>query len=136
MSETDKGTFQFTIHMESNEYGPEESEWQDECRDFFNSMVKEIEEGELKPVERPSREGEKADLLLLFNEIVAYGVSIGAFSAIYQLAKLWLEQRSRCDIVLKFPDGSEMKMRGLSEREAGEKMQEHQQRCAQDKEET
>ncbi len=131
MKEPNHSSFTFTIQLESQDYIPEDSEWQEECRQFYNNLYDEIEEGELEPNKKESREGDKSGFIELFNEIVTYGISIGGFSAMYQLSKLWLDQRSNCDIVLKFPDGSEMKMRGLSPEEAEQKMQEHQQKYAQ-----
>ena len=130
MSEPNKSPFTFTIQIESQDYTSEDSDWQEECRQFYNNLSDELEEGELEPVKQASKEGDKADFIELFNQIVTYGISIGAFSALYQLAKLWLEQRNNCDIVLKFPDGSEMKMQGLSQQEAEQKMQEHQKKHA------
>jgi hypothetical protein len=117
----------FTIHLTSQDSAPADSAWQEECRQFYHRLVEAVDEGELAPVKHEAPEGSKTDVLELFHQIVTYGISIGAFSALYQLTKLWLEQRSRCDIVLKFPDGSEMKVRGLSQPDAEQIMRDHQQ---------
>ena len=131
MSESNITPIQFTIHIESQEYDHEDSEWQDECRKFYTRMVEALEEGQFEPAKQKAPEGAKTDFVEMFNQIIAYGISGGAFAAMYQLVQLWLEHRSRCDIVLKFPDSSEMKMRGLSWKDAEQKMQEHQRKHSQ-----
>jgi hypothetical protein len=62
--------------------------------------------------------GRSADFLFLFNQFVITGLSLGAFKAAFELAKLWLEQRQNCEVTLKFPDGSQMKVSNLAHDQA------------------
>ena len=54
----------------------------------------------------------------LLNDIVAYGVQIGAFSAIYLLAKDLYARCFRAEVVLNFPSGSSMTLKNLTQQEA------------------
>lgn len=119
--------FQLALHITSLDHGADDDIWQQECRQLYNRMTTAVaeEDGILEPTKRQAPEGSRADVIELFHSIVTYGISIGAFSAIYQLAKLWLEQRQRCNITLQSPDGSTLNIRGLSEREAEQRLQEH-----------
>ncbi|GAK54693.1 hypothetical protein U14_05981 [Candidatus Moduliflexus flocculans] len=63
--------------------------------------------------------------LPLLTDIIAYGRSIGAFSAIYTLFKDLTARYFKAEVELKFPDGSSMMLKGLSLQEAEQKMKEH-----------
>jgi len=54
----------------------------------------------------------------LLSDIVAYGVQIGAFSAIYLLAKDLYARYFRAEVVLNFPNGSSMTLKNLTQQEA------------------
>ena len=116
MGETLNPAWQCTIHLTSQDDASADEAWQDTCRQLYQRFTTIIrdEQGEIHPLQQPAPAEAKAHILELFHQIVAYGLSIGAFTGIYNLAKLWLEQRPRCEIELAFPDGSKLKMRGLS----------------------
>jgi hypothetical protein len=53
----------------------------------------------------------------MFNTFIAHIVvtsSIAGLKTIFDLTKLWLENRKGAEVVLKFADGSEMKVSGAS----------------------
>lgn len=130
MADTSSHAWVCTIHITSPEDAPEDDLWQEACRQLYNSFVDVVpaQEGDLKPLQRPAPPDSKAlGILELFHQIVTYGVSIGAFASMYNLSKLWLEQRPRCEIELAFPDGSKLKVRNTSWQEAQRIIQEHQQ---------
>lgn len=106
------------ISMESENYGPEDSYWQKECHQLYSQIKKTLDEGTIEPlnVEREGR-GYRGGFLEIFSTITAGIASIGGFTAIIELAKLWLENRKGCEITLKFPDGSELKISGASKEE-------------------
>ena len=56
----------------------------------------------------------------LLNDIVAYGVQIGAFSAIYLLAKDLYARCFSAEVVLNFPNGSSMTLKNRTQQEAEE----------------
>ena len=131
MREANVSPLNCTLHIESPDEDTADSTWQGECRQLYQRMLGALEDGELKPVQQHTAAGAKTDVVELFSQIIAYGISIKAFSAIYQVAKLWLEHRPRCDVVLKFPDGSEIKVQKVAWDEAERLMLEHQHRDAQ-----
>jgi hypothetical protein len=63
--------------------------------------------------------------ITLLTDIIAYGVSIGAFSAIYMLAKDLYNRYFKAEVVLTFPDGSTLTLKNLSQKEAEQKMKDH-----------
>ena len=134
MGETPLPAWQCTIHLSSQDDTAADEAWQGTCRQLYQrfTAIMRDEPGEIHPLQQPAPAGAKADMLELFHQIMTYGLSIGAFTGIYNLAKLWLEQRPRCEIELAFPDGSKLKMRGLSWAEAERKFQEHQARGIKD----
>ena len=64
-------------------------------------------------------------VLLLLTGIVATGVSTGAFSAIYLLTKDLLARRENADVELKFKDGSVLKLRNLTPKDAEARIKAH-----------
>ena len=61
----------------------------------------------------------------LLTDIIAYGASIGAFSAIYLLAKDLYDRYFNAEVKLTFPDGSTLNLKHLSTQEAEQKMKAH-----------
>ena len=50
--------------------------------------------------------------------LVVQGSSLGAFSAMFEILKVWLAERPTYEITLKYPDGSELKASHLSMEQA------------------
>lgn len=69
-------------------------------------------------------QGTRGDLSLL-NDIVIIGVNIGAFAAIYTLAKDMISLYLNADVQLKFEDGSSITLKNLTEKEAENKIKQH-----------
>jgi hypothetical protein len=61
----------------------------------------------------------------LLSQIVVTGISVGAFTAIYTLAKDLYDRYATAEVELKFADGSTLKLKGLSYAQAEAKMREH-----------
>jgi hypothetical protein len=64
-------------------------------------------------------------LLAILTAIVVGGTKIGAFKAIYVLARDFMDNHKNAEIVLKFGDGSILKLKGLTREEAERKMEAH-----------
>jgi hypothetical protein len=56
---------------------------------------------------------------------IVTGLSVGAFTAIYALAKDLYDRYATAEVELKFADGSTLKLKGLSYAQAQERMREH-----------
>ncbi len=125
MSEANPSAVNLEIRVESPHDDPTDDVWQQECRELYNRLLDLPEVGGVTPKTQPSQTGDK-DVLEQFHELIAYGISIGAFSALYQVVKLWLEHRPRCDVTVTFPDGSEIKAKNVSLQEAERLSQSHQ----------
>ncbi len=74
-----------------------------------------LDTGTVEPLKVEKEEkGHRGGFLEIFSTVIAGISSIGGLTAIIELAKLWLEHRKGCEITLKFPDGSEMKVSDAS----------------------
>ena len=106
------------ISIESKNYAPEDSDWQKECHQLYSQIRKTPDEGIVEPLKAEKEEnGYRGGFIEIFSTITAGIASIGGLTAIIELAKLWLGNRKGCEITLKFPDGSEMKVSGASKEE-------------------
>lgn len=111
MSRGDPTNLPVTINLESASYGPEDSEWQQECHQLYNQIRDALDAGTIEPLKVSKRgKGYRGGFVEIFNTVTAGIASIGGLSVIIDLAKLWLEHRKGSEITLKFPDGSEMKV--------------------------
>jgi hypothetical protein len=63
--------------------------------------------------------------LEVLSQIVVTGISVGAFTAIYTLAKDLYDRIAAAEVELKFADGSTLKLKGLSNSQAQEQMRLH-----------
>ena len=115
MSKTDQPNLPVTINLESENYQPDDSEWQEECHQLYRQIKSILDAGTIEPL-KVSKEGKgyRGGFIEIFNTVTAGIASIGGLSVIIDLAKLWLEHRKGSEITLKFPDGSEMKISSAS----------------------
>ena len=58
------------------------------------------------------------------------GAKIGAFKAIYTLAKDLFDRSHNAEVELKFKDGSVLKLKGLTRQEAEDRLEQHLRRAA------
>ena len=119
MSKMNTTNLPFMIKLESEYYAPEDSEWQEECRKLYMRIKDALDEGTVEPVKvKKEEEGHRGPIELeMFNTFIAHIVvtsSIAGLKTIFDLTKLWLENRKGAEVVLKFADGSEMKVSGAS----------------------
>jgi len=103
---------------------PNENEqaFQAAAADFLNNLrtVRDLNV-EIPETAKPGTRG----FLELLSHIVATGLSVGAFSAIYLFAKDLYDRCATAEVELKFSDGSALKLKGLTQAQAEAKMREH-----------
>jgi hypothetical protein len=100
-----------TINLESENYKPDDSEWQQECHQLYSQIRDTLDTGTIEPLKvSKGGKGYRGGFVEIFSTVTAGIASIGGLSVIIDLAKLWLEHRKGSEITLKFPDGSEMKV--------------------------
>jgi len=115
----------FNITLESEEIEERADYWQKQCNFLYNKILKELPSGLIQPLSYESAEGEKAELITIFSTLVATGITTKAFDIIFDIIKIWLENRPHTKITLKYPDGSIIELSGLSKSEALTLMEEH-----------
>jgi len=64
-------------------------------------------------------------VITLLTGIIVVGIKIGAFSAIYALAKDLYARYVNAEVQLKFKDGSVLTLKNLTQKEAEEKIANH-----------
>src|ERR1700752_865186 len=119
MSKKKTSDLPFMIKLESDDYASEDSEWQEECRKLYMRIKDTLNEGTVEPIKvKKEEEGHRGPLEFeMFDTFIAHIVvtsSIAGIKTIFDLAKLWLENRRGAEVVLKFSDGSEIKVSGAS----------------------
>ena len=63
--------------------------------------------------------------ITLFTGIIVAGSKIGAFKGIYTLAKDLFDRSHGAEVELKFKDGSVLKLKGLTQQQAEERIDRH-----------
>ncbi len=123
--ESSPGKIRVLIHP--TDRSPEESDWQEECRQLYDQIRRSREVAKLQPLRKAGGPGDRG-VLELFHNFVATGVSLGAFAAIYQMARLWLEHRKNVEITLALPNGISLNVSNISYEEALRLYEQHQAR--------
>jgi hypothetical protein len=117
----------FTITLIPTDREAEDNDWQKECRKLYGQIQNavKVEEGKVRPLTQKSGADERSGILEFFHQFVAYGISIGGFKAIFELAKTWGEYRKNCEINLAFPDGTQLKIGKVSYDDAVQLWEKH-----------
>ena len=115
----------FNITLESEEFEESPEYWQKQYNLLYNMMIKELPSGSIQPLSYKSAEGEKADLVTIFSTLVATGIAVEAFDKLFDIIKIWLENRPKTKVTLKYQDGSIIELSGLSKSKALALMEEH-----------
>lgn len=115
MSKQEKSYLPLDITIESQDYSPADSEWQEECNRLYHQIKSSLGDGSLEPRKvEVDEDGHRGGILEVFNILTAGIASIGGLTAIIGAAKLWLEYRKGTEIELKFPDGTGIKLSSAS----------------------
>ena len=115
----------FNITLESEEFEESPEYWQKQYNFLYNMILKELPSGTIEPLSYESGEGEKAELVTIFSTLVATGITAKAFDKLFDIIKIWLENRPKTKVTLKYKDGSIIELSGLSKSEALALMEEH-----------
>jgi hypothetical protein len=95
-------------------------------------FVRELEAvNDLDTHAKPKRIPGTRGILAVLTGIVVIGSKLGAFAAIYVLAKDLYARYVNAELELKFKDGSTLKLKNLTQAEAEKKIAEHFMRCEQ-----
>jgi len=105
-------TFQLLIKSEEAEESSEY--WQRECCLLYNTINRNITEGSIEPLTCKSAEGERAGIIAAFNVLSASGLLVKSVGHVFDLVKVWLESRPKAKIVMKFPNGNEIEISGVT----------------------
>jgi hypothetical protein len=104
----------FSIIMTSGNVEDRSEYWQEQCQKLYDSIVRNLSEGSIKPLEFERDQGERIDLITIFSTLVAFGIKGEVFvNVILDLIKNWLEYRPTAEIEIKCPDGSTVKISKL-----------------------
>lgn len=105
-------TFQLLIKSEEAEDSSER--WQRECCLLYNTINRNIAEGSIEPLTCNSAEGERAGIIAAFNVLSASGLLVKSIGHMFDLIKVWLESRPKAKVIMKFPNGNEIEISGVT----------------------
>ncbi len=115
----------FNIVLESEEFEARSEHWQTQCNVLYNMIQEELPSGSIQPLSYKSAKGERADLITIFSILAATGITAKAFDRMFDMIKIWLENRPKTKVMIKYPDGSMLELSGLSKSEALKLIEEH-----------
>ena len=95
-----------------------------EAKDLYLELVGGLNEGQVQPWQGRGVADHRGfdDSFRLF---ILTGINFGVFAGMFEILKTWLQARSTCEITLKYPDGSELKISNLSLEAAQSLHQQH-----------
>jgi len=97
------------------------------CRDLYLELKAQADEGEIKPTRPEGASTERFTGLEVFHQLILSGISMGVFSGLYNVVKLWLDNRPTCEVTLTYPDGFQMKVSKLTLEQAEKLHHQHSQ---------
>ncbi|HII94021.1 MAG TPA: hypothetical protein HA262_18235 [Methanosarcina sp.] len=104
----------FQLLLESEEAEELSEYWQKQCCFLYNTIKRNIAEGSIEPLTCKAAEGERAGIIPIFNILSASGLSIKSVGHVFDLIKVWLEVRPKAKVVMKFPNGNEIEISGVT----------------------
>ncbi|OEU61855.1 MAG: hypothetical protein BBJ57_13795 [Desulfobacterales bacterium PC51MH44] len=106
-----------TLLPDPDDYtSPEDKRWQEECEKLYLAIKKKIPQASIRPTKRKGSEDTRAaaDIFSILSVALA---SIGGFKTLYELLKLWVENRNqnreRVSVTIKIGD-SELNISNIS----------------------
>ena len=100
--------FDFQIILESEEVEESSTYWQKQCQVLYDAIRKNLSEGSIDPSSRKGGEGEKADIIILFDVLTLTGITLNSFYVLIKLINVWERNRKRANLKFKFRNGSEV----------------------------
>lgn len=120
--------FDFQIIVESSDVDETTDYWQKQCSVLYSEFNNNLISGSIEPLASECESGEKADICMLLNVLIASSITKIALERILDVIDTWLENRSSAKVVLKFDDGSTIELPHQTKEEAFKLMEEHQRR--------
>ena len=111
-------SWDFNIILESGELKENQEYWQKQCKILYSNILKDLPTGSIQPLKSKSAKGEKCDIVAIFSILNAAGITKIAFDRMYNVMKIWLENRPKTRVSIKYQDGSIIKLTGLTNSEA------------------
>ncbi|MBI2485627.1 MAG: hypothetical protein HYW01_01440 [Deltaproteobacteria bacterium] len=115
MDKIDSSNLPLVIKLESKDYSPQDSEWQEECRQLYVQIKRALDTGTVEPLKVETEEkGHRGGFLETFDMLtVKTGVEVMVL--VGQIVMHWYQRRKdSTEITLKFPDGGEMRISAAS----------------------
>jgi hypothetical protein len=103
-------TFEIDIQDTS---GAANAEWAAACRDLYLDLTLQMDGSEIKSRNDEGIATDRVGLEIL-QQLIVSGVSLGVFTGIYNVLKLWLENRPTAEVTMTYPDGFMMKVSKLT----------------------
>ena len=116
----------FNIILEPEELKENQEYWQKQCNFLYNNIVKDLSAGSIQPLKSESAKGEKGGFVAIFSVLNATGITLKAFDRIFDVVNIWLENRPKTRVSLKYQDGSTIELTGLTKSEALKLIEAHQ----------
>lgn len=113
--EEDEQLPEFQLLIKSEEAEELSEYWQKQCCLLYNTINRNISEGSIEPLTCKAAEGERAGIIASFNVLSASGLLVKSFGHVLDIVKMWLESRPRARVLMKFPNGSEIEISGMSD---------------------
>lgn len=99
-------------------------EWLEDCQKLYYEIALNLEHGLVQPVKAAVNSGERG-LTELFQNLMLTGINLGVFAGLYNLLKLWVENRKTSEVTIKYPDGFTLIVTRISLEEALEMHKKH-----------
>ncbi len=112
--EHDKKIPPFQLLLESEEAEELSEYWQKQCCILYNAINRNIMEGSIEPLTCEGVKGERAGIITTFSVLLASGLSMKTFEHILDIINVWLENRQKSKVVMKFPNGNEIEISGVT----------------------
>lgn len=114
LMEQDEQLPEFQLLIKSEETEESSEYWQRQCCLLYNTISRNITEGSIEPLTCKAEEGERG-IIAAFNVLSASGLLVKSFGHVLDIVKTWLESRPKARVLMKFPNGSEIEISGMSD---------------------
>lgn len=104
----------FQLLLESENAEELSEYWQKQCCTLYNAINRNIDEGSIEPLTCKAAEGERAGIIPVFNVLSASGLSLKSVGHVFDIVKVWLDVRPKAKVVMKFPNGNEIEISGVT----------------------
>jgi hypothetical protein len=104
----------FELLIKSDESEESSEYWQRQCCLLYNNINRSITEGSIEFLTCESAEGDRAGIIEAFNVLLASGLFIKSAEHVFDIVKVWLENRPKAKVIMRFPNGNELEISGVT----------------------